>query len=401
MTIRFACECGKRLRAPNHMAGRRTKCPSCSFPVDIPARRFGGSFFRRRGTGSAAGNRASRPQDEVKEPAAPPPATPRHEALAAADSGPFPTAEQRPVASTFVPSRAVTAGLDPVATAIALRHPPRWSKLLSPRVEARWYHSLTYPAANVPIFFKLATMLTILTAVALLGWLSIDHDRPKTWPYGLLGVSLFLLLLVLGRTLNYFNSILALATQGRVKHDAPIEFEPFRALLSCGQWFACLLAGPAVLFGSALGYWLYCGDLTVIDWLILAELCFAGVGWWLIAILLTNVDGAPRVPMPGQVLRTALGMGWKAIELTLLAAVVFLAHLYAGVHGIGHLHDQPLFSFALLCVAATTGLYFTAFTFRRLGLAYYRVERKRRATGADPGRQSGAVMRPVQEVTET
>ena len=78
-------------------------------------------------------------------------------------------------------------------------------------------------------------------------------------------------------------------------------------------------------------------------------------------------------------MRTALAMRWKTVELALLATGVFLAHLFAAVYGIGHLHDRPLVAFALLCTAATTGLYLTAFTFRRLGLTYYRFERKRRA----------------------
>jgi hypothetical protein len=251
----------------------------------------------------------------------------------------------------------------------------------------------------VPIFFRLAMMLTILTAFGLLGWLSIDHDQPRNWPYVMLGVSLFLLLLVLGRTLNYFNAILALAAQGKVKHDASIDFAPIRALLSCGQWFACFLAGPAFLFGFILGYWLYSGDLSVIDWLILAELGFAGVGWWLIAILLTNINGAARVPTPRHVARTALAMGWKTVELALLATGVFLAHLFAAIYGIGHLHDRPVVAFLLLCTAATTGLYLTAFTFRRLGLTYYRVERKRRAA-EQPSAQTAGVVRGVPNATE-
>jgi hypothetical protein len=100
------------------------------------------------------------------------------------------------------------------------------------------------------------------------------------------------------------------------------------------------------------------------------------------------------------VIRTALRMGWKTIELTLLGAAVFLAHLFAGIQGIGHLHDQPLTSFALLCIASTTGLYLAAFTFRRLGLTYYRVERNRRAAVAGAAAQANAVVRTVQNVTE-
>ena len=291
--------------------------------------------------------------------------------------GPLRAARRRPAASTFVPIRAGTEGLNPEATAIAMRRPPRWTRLLSRRVEPRWYNSLVYPASNVPIFFRLATMLSVLLSLALLGWLSIDREETKKWPYGLLAVASFLLLLVLGRILSYFNGILALACEGKVKHDASIEFEPFDALASCGEWLACLAAGPAFLFGSALGYWLYCGDLTVVDWLILVELGFVGVGWWLLAILLINVNGRFRVPSPVQVARTAWGMGLKTLEITLLATGVFLVQFFAAAYGIGHLHDRPHIAFPLLCIAATTVLYLTAFTFRRLGLAYYRLTRRR------------------------
>jgi len=400
MTIRFACQCGKRLRASDRMAGRRTQCPACFSSVLIPSKR---SWRRPQDRGSARSStddRTASREPEAMDHSSPP--LPAGELFNDAHAGgtlPNRT-EQRPGTSTFIASRAVSTDLDPSATMIALRRPPRWTRLLSRRVEPRWYHSLIYPISHVPVFFRLATMLTVLTAFALLGWLSIDHDRRQAWPYVMLGVSLFLLLLVLGRTLNYFNGVLALAAQGKVKHDAAIDFVPIRALLGCGQWLACFLAGPALLFGSALGYWMYCGDLTVIDWLILAELGFAGVGWWLIAILLTNVDATIRVPLPRQVFRTALRMGAKTLELTLLATAVFLAHLFAAVYGIGHLHDQPLSSLLLLCLAATTALYLTAFTFRRLGLKYYRSERQRRAAEAQPAGQPEQLVPTVQKATE-
>jgi hypothetical protein len=377
------------------MAGHRTQCPSCFTSVQIPARRSLGPFFRRKGAVPPTDDQPAS-AGEVALPNSTP--LPSDESAAVDGGTLLPRRKSGSAASTFVPIRTTSAGLDPEATAISLRHPPRWSRLLSRRVEPRWYHSLVYPAANVPIFFRLAMMLTVLTAVALVGWLSIDSDQPRNWPYEMLGVSLFLLLLVLGRTLNYFNAIVALAAQGKVKHEAAIDFAPIQAILSCGQWLACFLAGPAFLFGLALGYWLYSGDLTMIDWLILAELGFAGVGWWLIAILLVNADGTVRVPTPRQIMQTALAMRWKTVELALLATGVFLAHLFAAVYGIGHLHDRPLVAFALLCTAATTGLYLTAFTFRRLGLTYYRFERKRRA-GQTPA-PAGVVVDGISRATE-
>ena len=301
MTIRFACQCGKRLQAPDRMAGRQKKCPSCGYPVEVPLGRFG-RLFRRNGHQSSppkdAAARSKRDPQSLEPSEFNPTEAPGERAVPNSIE-PFQTVEQRPVVSTFMPTRGgVTSGLDPGEAKIILRSPPRWTRLLSRRIEPRWYHSLTYPISNVPIFFKLAIMLTVLTAFALGGWLSIDRDQPKNWPYAMLATSLVLLLFVLGRTLNYFNAILTLAAQGKVKHDASIDFDPVRALLGCGQWFACLLAGPVFLFAAALGYWLYAGDLSVIDWMIVAELFFVGVGWWLVAILLTDVDSSIRVPSP-------------------------------------------------------------------------------------------------------
>jgi hypothetical protein len=375
------------------MAGRSKKCPACGYSVEVPQGRFG-RFLRdlKKGT-SKSRSKAQPKHDPVEQPLLD---TPR-ESQAVPDVGPFKSADERPVATTFVPTRNVTAGLDPDAAGIAIRRPPRWTKLLSNPSDRRWHSGLTFPISNVPIFFKLAIMLTILMAFAVGGWLSIDHERPANWAYGMLGISLVLMLFVLGRTLNYFNAVLGLAAQGKVKHEASIDFDPVGALVGCGQWFACFLGGPVFFFGSALGYWLYCGDLTVIDWTILAELGFAGIGWWLIAILLTNVQSDLRVPTPGQVVRTAWGMGPKSIEVTAIGSAVFATHLYAGAYGIGHLHDQPVTSFALLCLATTTGLYLTAFTFRRLGLAYYRCQRRAAATGQP---REPSVVRTVQNVTD-
>src|SRR5207245_2077250 len=36
MSIKFTCSCGKRLRARDEMAGKRTPCPRCGMPVGIP-----------------------------------------------------------------------------------------------------------------------------------------------------------------------------------------------------------------------------------------------------------------------------------------------------------------------------------------------------------------------------
>ncbi|MBI4614651.1 MAG: hypothetical protein HY720_13655 [Planctomycetes bacterium] len=38
MAIRFECECGKKLSAPDEQAGERVRCPGCGKPVAVPGR---------------------------------------------------------------------------------------------------------------------------------------------------------------------------------------------------------------------------------------------------------------------------------------------------------------------------------------------------------------------------
>lgn len=38
MTINVQCDCGKRLRARDSLAGRRVKCPQCASPVTVPGK---------------------------------------------------------------------------------------------------------------------------------------------------------------------------------------------------------------------------------------------------------------------------------------------------------------------------------------------------------------------------
>jgi len=39
MSIKFVCSCGKRLRARDEMAARRSMCPRCGAPVGFPSLR--------------------------------------------------------------------------------------------------------------------------------------------------------------------------------------------------------------------------------------------------------------------------------------------------------------------------------------------------------------------------
>jgi hypothetical protein len=362
MTVRFVCECGKRFAARNDMRGKQIQCPVCFSLVPVPSRRLFGLL----------GSAPEKPQAKqvVVEAARRQSQTFEVRPREAERSDRTFSRPQRDSGAAF------SSGRRP---AIRLRRPPRWTRLLTRREEPRWYHSITYPLVKVPVFLWLSVGLSILTAVALVAWVSIDRTLASNIGlYQVLAFSLLLLTYALGTTCTYFNSVLALAARGKSKLEPGIDASLLRAAQNCGVCLACLLAGPALLFGGAFVYWLNCGELMFVDWTILTELGFAGLGWWLFALLLSNAaESSFYVPFPGEVWRTALRLRGKALELVLLATAVFASHLLLAVFALSRLHTDPVIAFLLLCVFWASGLFCTAFTLRRLGLAYYRLSHER------------------------
>jgi hypothetical protein len=382
MAIDVFCDCGKRLKAPDWMAGRSTQCPSCWNSVTVPKRRwidvFGGKKKRRR-------EDIPSPATDT-QPADGAPSVSPSSPNGAPQAVPFPLTE-RPIAklplkrasttrkTTFVTARQVGDGDAYRPNSIVLRRQPRWVKLLPSSREQKWYDSLTFPFGKLPVFLRLGFLQAVLTTAALLFWLSMERDNPLKDQLALFLVAcLGGVFFVMGHTFHYFNAILEMACHGKTKHEPGIGCTSLGALVSCGHWLSCFLAGPVLLFAAALGYWLYCGDLTIVDWSILVELAFGGVGWFLIALLLTNLDEACRVASPVEVLRTAFTMPWECAGLTLLAAAVFLGEFFVAAYAIGQLHVTPLSAFPLLWACWSSGFYLTAFTFRRLGLTYYQAQ---------------------------
>src|SRR5580704_6304512 len=387
MAIDVFCDCGKRLKAPDWMAGRSTQCPACWQAVRIPKRRwfdvFGGSRKnKRRRSRTRPDETGSQPADVPQRADSSSPTRGTFSDATPPQFGTFTAVSKRGPApsdrkTTFVPSRQVTDGDEYRPNSIMLRSQPRWVKLLPARKEQHWYHSLSFPLGKLPVFFRLGLLQAVLTTAALIFWLSMERDNPSRDQLVLCMIAcLGGVFYVMGHTFHYFNAILEMASHGQTKHEPGIGCTALGALVSCGHWLSCFLAGPALLFAGAVGYWLYCGDLTIIDWSILAELCFAGVAWWLIALLLTNIDETLRVASPAQVLRTALTMPGEGAAITILATVIFLGHFFAAAYAIGQIHVTPLTAFPLLWACWSSGFYLTAFSFRRLGLTYYLAQRR-------------------------
>src|SRR5262249_39098518 len=154
------CDCGKRLKAPDWMAGRSTQCPACWAAVNVPKRgwfRFGANSKKRRRKRAASGDRNNRPLTATPPgDFAPLQANPadndtvtsntseaglgpsRDHTIVLPQKRPGPTNRK----TTFVPSRPVTDGDDYRPNSIMLRSQPRWVKLLPDSTKQHWYSSL-------------------------------------------------------------------------------------------------------------------------------------------------------------------------------------------------------------------------------------------------------------------
>jgi hypothetical protein len=87
-------------------------------------------------------------------------------------------------------------------------------------------------------------------------------------------------------------------------------------------------------------------------------------------------------------------MPWECAGLTVMAAAVFLGHFFAAAYLIGQLHVVPLTAFPLLWICWSSGFYLTAFTFRRLGLTYYRSQKRIQAQRRSRVRSAAGMSRP-------
>ncbi len=374
MVIRFACRCGKRLGAPRKMAGRQTTCPVCGNSIEIPF---------RSGRMAAPCKSPDHPAETETYGTVDPGESPVPRAARAGRQASNRRDGLAAGTSTFVAVRGVGDG-DPLIT---LRRQPRWMKLLPPRKPPRWYSGLSAPFTNVPVFLRLGFVLTALTGIALASWVSIDPDGSPL-PREFLIASCAALAFVLGYVFNYFNALLSLSAEGKSNQEPTLDAGPLGAILSCAHWLGCFLAGPVLFFAAAALYWIYCGELAFFDWMILVELVFVGVGWWIVSLVITNVDDTIWVPNPIRVVRVGFGMGLKWLELTALAMGIFIAHLGAVLFGIAELHQKPVLAVPLLCACWTSVLYFGAFACRRIGTSYRSIKPRRSSKRDTPREQA-------------
>src|SRR5205823_5375843 len=94
--------------------------------------------------------------------------------------------------------------------------------------------------------------------------------------------------LVLGYGTGFLDSVFASAVSGEVGEVRWPGRDVVAALWSGARWLICFLAGPVIPAGVSVLYWIRCGELTLLDWMILAELHMVAVGAWFLLLVTVN-----------------------------------------------------------------------------------------------------------------
>jgi hypothetical protein len=330
MTIKFFCSCGKHLRAREAMAGRRSVCPACRQPVGIPSLEP-----TQRGTMRA-------------------PLTPAERAgLGRLD----------PTAAAGLTSTPINdiGGVD-VPPKERLRRRSR--RVLA--LEKHWYECLRYPGYAWPIVAALALALTGLTGVAALALTDFDELHPPPWwLWTVVWVAPFL---TFGYVGAFLQCVLASGAAGEIGFIRWPGFDLRPILWAVAAWTICFLAGPIVFVAAAFWFWLYTGDPTLVDWLIIAELSIVGVSHWLLALVAVHQGDRLRDANPMRVADVIRRLGYGVVLATLTAVTIGLIFGLVILAALELLHQEPLQGLPLLFAGCFGGLAWLTFFFRLLGL---------------------------------
>ncbi len=184
-------------------------------------------------------------------------------------------------------------------------------------------------------------------------------------------------LLVLALIVGYAYATVECALTSALAGEGPGFYWPgWRAgfsIKSALRWLFCFFAGPIVLAGLAAYYWLYGGDLTGLDWAIVAELGVLALAYWLLAIVSANEGNRLRDASPPRVMQLVHRLSYRAVVPVFVAPALLLAHALFGVFALIVLHRHVFGGWVLLAVSGCSALFWSAFVFRLLGVWCYRV----------------------------
>lgn len=350
MATILVCSCGKRLKAAGAVPGRVGRCPAC------------GGLLRV----AEAGKETPFPEP-VTSPRRPDPSPPSGSDEMPAGYGVLP--------GTMVPPTFSAAPPPPRAGGIG-SGPERPMGLVKPPAEPerRLRESLRYPLWDGPGLFVLVVMPPVLAAMAL-GVFGVVVPMVAEGGVMLLAGAIVSPILigcaaVLGSLCQVLGQILLSSAWGEVLHPRWPRTDFTGKLATLGLWLGATLVGWVVGGLPALLYWIRCGDLDLLDRILIAELVAFGASYAQMALVAVLMHEDLRAANPLTVLRAIRAIGWPYARPCLLAGAFVLLTWAAAAAAIRLPH--PALQFLGVWAACTLALYEAMVLLRVLGLCYHR-----------------------------
>jgi hypothetical protein len=419
MSIKFVCSCGKRLKARDDMAERRTVCPRCGNPVGIPsldptrpmpmtpAERLRWQARRpitlshldelsdvNEEQGVKPDKLEQRPSPTVPRSPGPVPlptglneggqsaeetfgqASGRVRRLGHSAGGPGHSASENRGSVISTRPLAVPQPRPADPTTVRLKKERKRHRQFTSRydwpLERGWYQCLRYPFRAWPLILALAFGLMWLTTAAVLLLPRAMTETPWDTFSIITGlVSLVGPILLLGYVFGFLDCVLASAAVGESRHVRWPGLNLGLVFRSLCSWVIAFLSMPAPLAILGFYYWLYCGDVKTVDAIILAELAIFGFGYWMLAVLCVCHTGRLRDANPWCVAKVAERLGWRMLVAAVLAGCLFLGHGVLAFWTTGLLHDQLVLGLLVATACWLSWLYWATVVFRIVGLWWY------------------------------
>jgi hypothetical protein len=359
MSIRFICTCGKRLRARDEMASRRSVCPRCGAPVGIPSR-------QAPVRGAPAGPLSPAEKFHTRR------VVPRTESIFSELVSAEPEALSPSPAANVIATVPVPAALAPDAVQPAAPPKRKRGYFRRGQMETHWYHCLLYPLRALPLVLGLAVILTLVTGVLVLLIPELLELRMHPWWHAALCSTYLLVpLAMVGYACASLDCVLDAGLAGRAAYLAWPGRNLGLALTSSVRWLVCFLAGPVFLAGVIVAFWIYCGDLLQFDWFIIAELGVITVGYWLFVLASVGVSGSLAGVNPLYVIDLIHRLGYRSAVVAALASAVAGGHAWLGIIALDGIH-RGASGWAWLFATWSSSLFWAVFVFRLLGVWCHR-----------------------------
>jgi hypothetical protein len=241
--------------------------------------------------------------------------------------------------------------------------------------ETKLWESLRYPFWDVDglLFLVILSILWWFLTFIPFSFL-VDRVVPGG-PLAFLFAPLLLAhLLAFGYTLLYLGEVLVTSAGGEVRHPRWSAIDPYEIIRGLSRWFWAFLIGGVLGMFPAIWYWIRCGKVDMLDWIVLVDLILPGVAYGQMALVASLLFDDPLGANPITVSQALWRVGLRSLRPALVVSVALL--LAAGLSILIVTIPIPILALFMLWIFLIFILYEALVVMRILGLEYRRQARK-------------------------